>query len=227
MNTLKKLGLFALVLGVLVFPARGADGKKDLPGPIDSLDDLQDTAKMIFNLADDNNDNQISQHEAIDVGNLIVGAYFFRADRNNDGMVSKEEIREARDRILADKPLLRILTTRVRTSDPQAAATARNAGQTILSVLDTNNDGQLQQAEAKQAVQTTIQRAFAAADTNRDGQLSPSELNAAMVGAARAVVQTAFQAADTDGNGQLSQPEFDKALVQPANVIFHGLDANK
>jgi len=225
-KTLRKLGINALALGILVVPALGADAQKDLPGPIDSLADLQDSAKMLFKLADDNNDNLISQQEATDVLNLVVGAYFFRADKNGDGTVTKDEMREARDKTMSQKPLLRILTARARNNDPQAAATARNAGQSVLSLLDSNNDGNVQAAELKQMVQTTVQSVFAAADTNRDGQLSPSELNAAMAGAARSAVQASFQAADTDGNGQLSQAEYDKAIIQPANAIFHGLDAN-
>src|SRR5262245_53875319 len=40
----------------------------DIPGPIDSVRDLQDTAKMLFKMADTNNDGQISQKEAVDVG---------------------------------------------------------------------------------------------------------------------------------------------------------------
>lgn len=226
MNTLWKLGASALALLVLALPARAADAQKDIPGPIDSLQDLQDSAKILFKLADDNNDNLISQQEAVDVGNLIVGAYFFRADKNGDGTVTKEEMREARDKILAQKPLLRVLLTRAKTNDPQAVSNARNAGQGVLSLLDSNNDGQVQAAEMKQMVQTSVQGAFAGADTNRDGQLSPSELNAAMAGVAKAVVQTAFQSADTDSNGQLSQAEYDRALTQPANALFHALDAN-
>jgi len=226
MKTLWKPGLSVFMLAALALPAGAAEPATDLPGPIDSLDDLQDTAKMIFKLADDNNDNQISQQEALDVTNLIVGAYFFRADKNGDGTVTQEEMREAREKILAQRPLLRILVTRARTNDPQAAQTARNAGQTLLTVLDANNDRQIQAAELKQMVQTTVQGFFAAADTNRDGQLNPSEINAAMVGAAKTATQVAFQQADADGNGALSQAEYDKAIVQPANAIFHALDAN-
>jgi len=225
-NMLWKVGVSALALAVLVMPARGADAQKDLPGPIDSLSDLQDTAKMLFKLADENNDNLISQQEAIDVANSLVGAFFFRADKNGDGTVSKEELREARDMMLAQRPLLRVILTRARSNDPQAAQTARNAGQGILSVLDSNSDGQIQAAEVKQMVQTTVQSTFAAADTNRDGQLSPSELNAAMAGAAKSVVQAAFQQADTDGNGQISQAEFEKAVMEPVRTAFQVLDLN-
>jgi len=226
MKTLWKFGLSLFTLAALAMPAGAAEGGKDLPGPIDSLDDLQDTAKMLFKLADDNNDNQISQQEALDVGNMVVGAYFFRADKNGDGTVTQDEMREARDKALAQRPLLRILLTRARTNDPQAAQTARNAGQSILSVLDTNNDRQIQATEMRQMVQTTVQGVFAAGDTNRDGQLNPSEINAAMAGAARSAMQVAFQQADSDGNGQLSQAEYDKSIVQPANAVFKALDTN-
>jgi len=198
--------LTAFTLAALALPAGAAEAAADLPGPIDSLDDLQDTAKMLFKLADDNNDNQISQQEALDVANLIVGAYFFRADKNGDSTVTKEEMREARDKILAQRPLLRMLVVRARNNDPQAAQTARNAGQGVLSLLDTNNDGQVQAAEMKQMVQTTVQGFYAAADTNRDGQLSPSEINAAMIGAAKTATQVAFQQADTIATASSARP---------------------
>src|SRR5262245_11559741 len=109
MNTIWKLGLTAFTLAALCLPAGAAEDAKNMPGPIDSLDDLQDTAKMLFKLADDNNDNQISQQEALDVGNLVVGGYFFRADKNGDGTVTQDEMREAREKVLAQRPILRIL----------------------------------------------------------------------------------------------------------------------
>ena len=65
--------------------------RKDVPGPIDSLQDLQDTGRMIFKLVDENNDGQISQKEAVDAGNLAVGGLFFRADANGDGVVTQDE----------------------------------------------------------------------------------------------------------------------------------------
>ena len=69
--------------------ARAQQTQKDIPGPIDSLQDLQDTGKMLFKLADENGDNQISQKEAIDAGNLLVGGLFFRADTNGDGTLTR------------------------------------------------------------------------------------------------------------------------------------------
>jgi Ca2+-binding EF-hand superfamily protein len=221
------LAIGALALGLWGVPARAADVAKDIPGPIDSLQDLEDTGKMLFKLADENNDGQISQKEAVDAGNLIVGGFFFRADTNGDGTVSKEELRTARDSFLAQKPVLRVVVQRTKEQrGTQGTAANRDMTQGLLSLVDSNNDGQVQATELRQFVQTGVQSTFAAADTNRDGQLSPSEVNAAMVGAARAAAQAAFQRSDADGNGQLSQAEFDKALVEPANALFHALDIN-
>jgi len=74
------LGVGALVAGLLMVPGGTRAENKDLPGPIDSVEDLQDTGKMVFKMADVNNDGQISQKEATDAGNLLVGGFFFRAD---------------------------------------------------------------------------------------------------------------------------------------------------
>jgi len=225
-NALRMLGLGALATGLLIVPARADDAVKDIPGPIDSLQDLQDTGKMLFKLADANNDGLISQKEATDAGNLFVGGFFFRADANGDGVVSKEEMKQAREEALAQKPLLRMILTKAKKSDPKMDSKARDASQNALSVIDGNGDGQVQAAETRQLVQTSVQSLFAAADTNRDGKMSPTEVNAAIAGAAKTVVQAAFQEADTDSNGQLSQAEYDKAIIQPANAVFHMLDAN-
>jgi len=226
---LRAFGLSALAMGLMVLPARADDPKQvvvDLPGPIDSLKDLQDTGKMIFMMADDNRDGQISQQEAMDVGNQIVGGLFFRADKDGNGIVSKEEAQQARETVLQQKPILRILLQRAQARQPQATATARNAEQSFMSLIDTNGDGQIQAPEVKQLVQSTVQSIYAMADTNRDGQMSPSEVNAALAGAGRSAIQAAFKQADTDGNGQLSQAEYDKAIVAPANMIFALFDAN-
>ena len=88
-----------VVAGVatLASAAGYADDKRAdaLPGPINSLSDLQDTAKLVFKLADTNNDDQISQKEAIDAGNLLVGGFFFRADANGDGVLTAQEAQQA------------------------------------------------------------------------------------------------------------------------------------
>jgi Ca2+-binding EF-hand superfamily protein len=236
------------VAGFVFSAATSADDKSnDIPGPIDSIQDLQDTAKMLFKMADTNNDNQISQKEAIDVGNLLIGGFFFRADTNGDGTLTPEEARQAREALFRQQPLMQYILQRVRPSNPpvqasslnqpgqvqpnnQPAQVARNLAanpiQTIGNLLDTNNDRKLEASELRQAVQNGVQTLFMVADRNNDGQLSPAELNAAVGEVAKSAVQMAFQVADTDRNGTLSMAEFDQALTEPAHAFFRVIDAN-
>jgi len=210
-------------------PAAGNDHPAgDLPGPIDNLGDLQDTGRMVFKMADTNNDGQISQKEAVDAANLTVGGFFFRADQNGDGVLSADEAKQAREALFAQQPLLRYVASRAKTQANQngAQGAGTNPAAAVGNLLDSNNDKQIQATEVRQAVQTGIQGLYAVADTNRDGQLSPTELNSAMIGAARSAAQAAFQQADSDHNGSLSRAEFDKAIIEPANMVFAILDAN-
>jgi len=220
-------GLKAVGLGLVTLAGTASAQNKDMPGPIDSLQDLQDTGRMIFKLVDENNDGQISQKEAVDAGNLAIGGLFFRADANGDGSVSKEEAKAARDNLLAQKPMVRFLIERSKSinAQPNNAGTP-NPAAAFMGLVDANNDGSLQATEVRQAVQTAVQGTFAAADTNRDGFMSPTEVNAAIAGAVNAAQQAAFQNADKDKNGQISKEEFEKSLTDPANAAFGVLDAN-
>lgn len=224
------------------------DKKKDaLPGPIDSLSDLQDTAKLAFKLADTNNDDQISQQEALDAGYLLVGGFFFRADANGDGVLTMQEAQQAREMLYTQQPLLKFVVERAKPTGGAGNATANSQGivagttndparvaqslavdpmGTIANLLDTNRDQKIEASELRQAVQTGVQTLFLVADTNQDGQLSPYELNAAVTEVAKSAVQTAFQAADGDRSGALSIEEYDKALTEPAHAVFRVLDAN-
>ena len=206
--------------------ARAED--KDLPGPIHSIGDLQDVGKLLFKLADTNNDNRISQKEAIDAGNWLAGAFFFRADTNGDGVVTPDEARAAREALFNQRPLLRFIFQRAQAAiNEQAGAGAvKQEKMNLMNVLDTNHDGNLSASELRQAVQTTVQSLFLTADRNGDGQLDPAEVNQAVVDLGRTAVQTAFNAADTDKNGAVSQAEFDKAIMTPAHVLFKIFDAN-
>jgi Ca2+-binding EF-hand superfamily protein len=249
----KNIGLRGTVAFGLVALASAVcygDDKKDnaLPGPIDSISDLQDTAKLVFKLADTNNDDQISQKEAIDAGNLIVGGFFFRADTNGDGVLTEQEAQQARESLFSQQPLLRFVMQRAKpTNLPQgnqaqniqplasgtvndparvAQSLATDPMKTIENLLDTNHDQKIEATELRQAVQTGVSTLFLVADTNQDGQLSPYELNAAVGEVAKSAVQSVFQAADGDRNNLLSMDEYDKALTEPAHAVFRVLDAN-
>jgi len=224
---LSGLMMGAVVGGLLVAPACvRADDNTDAPGPIDSLQDLQDTGQMFFKLADTNNDNRISQKEAVDVGNLMVGGFFFRADTDGDGAVSKEEAQQSRDALLRQKPLLRIVLERAPKGGSGEGSDVKDAMQGLMSVVDSNTDGKLQATELRQMVQTSVQGLYAQADNNRDGQLTPSELNAAATGMVQAAGQASFQAADADNDGSLSQEEYNKMIMEPARVVFRIIDAD-
>ena len=200
----------------------------DMPGPIDSLNDLQDTGRMLYKMADTNNDGQISKKEAIDAGNLMVGGFFFRADMNGDGVLSQDEAKQARESLYRQQPLLRYVIEKGRYEAKKEGAddATTNPAGTIGTMLDTNNDKQIQASEVRQAVTSAVDGAFALADTNRDNQLSPTEINSAIIGVARTAAQSAFQQADGDKNGSLSKAEYDKAIIEPANVFFGILDGN-
>jgi len=215
--------------GAQVQPMRHQKG--DLPGPIDSLSDLEDTGRMLFMLTDANRDGQVSQQEAINAANLFVGGFFFQADGNGDGVVSPEEARRARENFLQTRPWLRyVIETARATPKPGQAGQPGSAQQNPLRVLqtvfDSNNDRQLQASELRQGVQTVVQGMFTTADTNRDNQLSPTEVNSAIDGMFASAAQAAFQAADTDRNGSLSLQEWDQSIQAPAHVVFNVLDGN-
>ena len=220
------MGVKALGCSMVVMVGSASAQKADVPGPIDSLTDLQDSGRIVFKMIDTNNDGQISQKEAVEAGYLAVGGLFFRADANGDGVVSKDEATQARESLLADKPLVRFVIDRVKTTTPKANAGTANPAAAFMSLVDSNNDGNLQATEVRQVVQTAVQGAFAAADTNRDNQMSPTEVNAAIVGVVKAAQQATFAAADTDNDGQVSKEEFTKSLTDPANAAFAVMDAN-
>jgi Ca2+-binding EF-hand superfamily protein len=238
------IGAFAAEIAAFTPAISSADDPTKVGvGPIQSIQDLQDTGKMLFKLADTNNDGQISQKEATDAGNLLVGGFFFRADANGDGTLSPDEAKQARENLFAQQPLLRLIVQKAKPTDaqpgdqPQTPAGNNTPAQVarqlavaperlIGNLLDTNHDQKLEATELRQAVQTGVQTLFSVADTNQDAQLSPYELNAAVGEAAKSAVQTVFQAADTDQNGSLTMAEYDKALAEPAHAVFRVIDAN-
>jgi len=233
-----RFGISMLALGLMTLPVIGraqehrAEDLDSIPSPMEALRNLQNTGRMLFMLADVNHDGQISQKEAVDVNNLLVGGIFFQADADGNGTVTREEARTVRESYLNQNPWLRYaMQTLGSQKNNQGQQKPQNSNQAnpfqgLASLLDANNDKQIQGQELRQMVQTVTQSFFAAADTNRDGQMSPSEVNAAVAGGVRAVAQASFQQADDDHNGQLSRAEYDKAIVEPANVAFQILDLN-
>jgi len=219
----------ALAFGLMVAPASAQKVQHNLPGPIDSLDDLQETGRMLFKIADENNDNQISQKEAVDAGNLIVGAFFFRADANGDGSLTQEEVRSARDAFLKEKPWLKYMVETVRSDKESNKNDSSNSGNltgSLFATFDSNSDKKLEASEVREGIKSTTQGLFATADTNRDGQLTTTEVNAAIAGAGKTLADAAFRKADKDSDGTLSEKEFEDALRQPVHAAFIVADLN-
>jgi Ca2+-binding EF-hand superfamily protein len=231
------VGALALTVGLAALPRPGraqehrVQDLQSLPNPGEALRNLQNTGRMIFVMADINHDGQVSQQEAVDAGNLIVGGFFFRADADGNGTVTDQEARAMMSRYLDQNPWVKYVVESLRNQAQNSSRGSQNGGQPgsfrgIVTLIDTNNDKQIEATEMRQFVQTVAQSYFAAADTNHDGQINPTEVNASVVGLARAVVQQSFLQADSDGNGQLSRGEYDKAIVEPANMIFQIIDLN-
>jgi len=205
--------------------ANFADG--DVPGPIDSLQDLEDTGKIVFKMADMDNNGLVSQKEAVDLGNTAVGGFFFRADANGDGKITKDEADQLREELFRQRPWLRVVVQKANAQQRRdGQPDARAAIQGVLNLLDSNNDKALEATEVRQIVASAVQGLYSTADTDRDGQLSPTEVNGAIVGITRAAGQAMFTAADKDQNGQLSREEFLESLKEPASTVFAVLDAN-
>jgi len=231
-----RFSVTVLALAGIALPVVGlaqehrAEDLNSLPSPMDALRQVQNTGRMIFMMSDANHDGQVSQKEAIDVNNLLIGGFFFAADADGNGAVSQEEMRKIRDTYLNQNPWMRYIVESLEAQQKNNKdRTNSNQNNPILSfatLLDANSDKQIQAQEVRQLVQTITQSVFAAADTNRDGQMSPSEVNAAVAGGVRAIAQASFQQADADNNNQLSRAEYDKAIVEPANVVFQVLDLN-
>ena len=152
----------------------------------------------MFKLADTNNDGQISQKEATDVGNLLVGGFFFRADANGDGVLTPDEAQQARESLFAQQPLLRFVLAKRQAHEPstsQPTRVGRDARAMCpasrrtwpptrpkpLAICSTSiTTRSSRPSELRQGVQTGVQSLFLLADTNQDGLLSPYELNSAV-----------------------------------------------
>jgi len=241
MQTHGFLKLSVLALGLMAMPLASmaqerqeakeqehrAQVLEDLPNPMEALRNMQNTGRMLFLMADINHDGQISQKEAVDAGNMVVGSFFFGADADGNGTVTAQEARSARETYLNQNPWVKYIVESIAAQRKNQADSNRpNPLRDLAAILDTNSDKQVQASELRQMVQTTTQSFFAVADTNRDGQMSPSEVNASVAGLVRSATQVAFSQADTDNNGQLSRAEYDKSIVEPANVVFQILDLN-
>jgi len=88
-----------------------------------ALRDVQNTGRLIFAMADANHDGLVSQQEAIDANNLLVGGFFFRADADCNGVVTEPEAKAVVDKYLDQNPWLKYV---VQSLQSQARAKQNN-----------------------------------------------------------------------------------------------------
>ena len=178
---------------------------------------------MLFKMADTNNDGQISQKEAIDAGNLLVGGFFFRADQNGDGVAQpgRGASRPARPVPPAAAAPLRREKAKAGCRRPEDGTTPTPNPAKAIGNLSTPTTTSRSRRPNSARRSRRASRAFRRGrhqprrpdqpdrDQRRDHRRRPGPS-----------AQAAFQQADTDNNGQISQAEFDKAIIEPANVVF-------
>jgi len=230
MKTYTFSSICVLSLGLLAVPGalRAQEHRTmDMPSPMETVRLIQNVGRTMFMAADVNHDGMLSQKEAVDANNTLIGGFFFQADKDGNGVVTEQEAREMQETYLSQNAWMRSIVEALQAQQKNSQNSNRtDPFQSFVALIDSNNDKQVQASEVRELVQTTTQSIFAAADTNRDGKMSPSEINAAVAGGARAAAQFGFQQADTDNNGSLSRAEYDKAILEPAHVAFQVIDLN-
>lgn len=200
---------------------RASGQAADIFCPNFAVQGLQDEAGRLFQMADTNQDGQLSKQEAIGASNFIVGGFFFRADADADGTVTPEEARAARRELTAQMPRLGVLLQGIR------GATGQSPFQGVAQMLDVDYGKPLNIREMREAVQKAVDAAFVVADGDRNANITLAEARGAVAESARTLGRLAFAASDTDKDGRLSQPEFEAAIVVPARAAFAMVDTNR
>lgn len=179
------------------------------------------TVSRLVDLADANEDGNISRSEAEATMNFVVGGAFFRADRNSDGKVTQEEGRELRDEVASRHPALASLLAQTR------QATGQSPFKSLAQLLDVNHGQTLSIDDARKATKDALDDLFRVVDGNKDGNVSREESVKASWEGVRAIGHSVFAAADGNRDGFLTVGEFQGAIDRSVQVVFKIADANK
>jgi len=92
------MSVLSLAMVAMSGVARADDNPlQDLPNPMQALRMMQNIGRTMFLAADVNHDGLLSQREAVDANNTLIGGFFFNADRDGNGVVTQEEARQVQD----------------------------------------------------------------------------------------------------------------------------------
>lgn len=182
--------------------------------------EIEQTATRLIEMADANEDGQVSKDEAQALASFVVGGFFFRSDTDGDGVVTPAEGKAARAELQSRYPAMASLFRGVR------GATGESPFATLAKLLDVEYGKPLSMPEARDAARSAVNDLYSAVDADRDRMISAAEVRSAARQATRALAQAAFRAADSDRNGSLSLPELQGALQASAKVAFPMADTN-
>jgi hypothetical protein len=173
-----------------------------------------------MDLADADDNGQVTRAEARSALNLVVGGAFFRADQNGDGKITPEEGREARSALQQMHPALAGLLAQARQS------TGVTPFKSLADLVDITYGKTLSLADARTAADSALEDLYKVADTNKDGVISRTEAVQAGGAGAQRVGKEAFAYADTNHDQRLSDAEFQAAMAAAAKPLFDMADAD-
>src|SRR6516165_3187529 len=100
-KTIFGIGVFSLGMMFMPGPVGAQENRlQDVPSPAEALRNLETASKAMFMMADVNHDGQLSQKEAIDANNRLVGGFFFEADKDGNGVLSEGEAKAVQETYL-------------------------------------------------------------------------------------------------------------------------------
>jgi Ca2+-binding EF-hand superfamily protein len=148
-------------------------------------------------------------------------AAFDRLDLNKDGVITRAELAETAERLVARLDADRDgYITRAEFMQFQDRL-ARRRGNALFKRLDANRDGAISMAEA--AAAPRLQRGFALLDANGNGRVTRAEYDAFSKRLADRRMARIFGRWDTNRDGRISPEERQKSL----DARFMRLDANR
>lgn len=183
--------------------------------------DARERLSRVIDMADANEDGQVSLDEAHAMMNFFIGGLFFRADENADGVITPDEGRKVRADFLAQQPVAAALLHQARGAlgESPVAALAR--------LVDVEYGQPLPLAEARATSRNAVASLYKLVDLDHNGSVTVDEAKGASRQAALAMGQAAFRSADADKNGALSQEEFQNVVLVPVRQVYSLADANR